>query len=278
MNSETVVSMDGTEIGYTVVGKGPGLVIVHGNASSSVDFASVAVSLGEGFTVYSIDRRGRGLSGPQGPDYTMAKECDDIDAVVEKTASPYLFAHSYGALAVLEMLRTRDVSGLRKVALYEPPVLAKDRLAKLMPLFDAAMSKGDHARAYLELVNGLDVLHGFTSQQFEWYLENQLKPSADWPRVVQLMEATQKEALAASKFSLGSWVFHGSSEVLLLTGDESPGFLHDSVDLLKDKLPGAKIVVLRGQGHTAQSEDPGQLVRILRNFFDGENAGSVSQP
>ena len=51
---------DGTMIGYTVVGSGPGLVIVHGNASSSDDFVAVAGILSSGLTVYSVDRRGPG--------------------------------------------------------------------------------------------------------------------------------------------------------------------------------------------------------------------------
>jgi pimeloyl-ACP methyl ester carboxylesterase len=264
----SVQSSDGTEIGYRVIGDGPGIVIVHGNASSSEDFARVAQSLGDRFTVYSIDRRGRGLSGPQGPQYNIQRECDDIESVLRSTRSPFLFAHSYGALVALELLRSRSVPWLKKLALYEPPLFAGRLLEKLIPSFRAAMARRDYTSAYLELVTGLEVLHGFSPQQFEWYLDNQLRPSPDWPRIVQLMEATEKEVAEASKFSMGSWELQETPEMLLLVGDESPKFIRDSADHLTEHLPQVKTRVLRGQGHMAQAESPELLAGVLKEFFE----------
>jgi pimeloyl-ACP methyl ester carboxylesterase len=265
--TENVLSSDGTRIGYRVVGDGPGVVIVHGNASSSEDFAAVAQVLSDQFTVYSVDRRGRGLSGPQGAQYSIQRECDDIETVLERTRSPFLFAHSYGALVALELVRSRSCTGLRRLALYEPPLFARDKLEKLMPSFRAAMASGDHTRAYLELVTGLEVLHGFSPQQFEWYLDNQLRPSPDWPRIVQLMEATEKEAVEASSFSLGSWELRATPEIMLVVGDESPEFIRDSADYLIEHLPQVKVSVLHGQGHMAQTESPQLLAGVLKRFF-----------
>ena len=137
-----------------------------------------------------------------------------------------------------------------------------------MPSFRAAIARRDYTSAYLGLVTGLEILHGFTPQQFEWYLDNQLKPSSDWPRIVQLMEATEKEAAEASKFSMGSWELQETPEMLLLVGDESPKFIRDSADHLMERLPEVKMSVLRGQGHTAQAESPELLASVLKQFFE----------
>ena len=101
----------------------------------------------------------------------------------------------------------------------------------------------------------------------KWYLENQLRPSPDWPRIVQLLEATEKEAAEAAGFSTVSWRCRWASDTLLLVGDESPRFIRDSVDYLLGCLPNAKMEVLRGQGHMVQAEAPGSLAAVLKLFF-----------
>ena len=67
----SVVSRDGTTIGYRRMGSGPGLVLVHGGMQASQNLMKLATALAEKFTVCVLDRRGRGLSGPFGDDYGL---------------------------------------------------------------------------------------------------------------------------------------------------------------------------------------------------------------
>ena len=60
----TVTSQDGTTIGYRQLGRGPGLVMLHGSMESSSSHLQLAQELADVATVYLPDRRGRGLSGP----------------------------------------------------------------------------------------------------------------------------------------------------------------------------------------------------------------------
>src|SRR4051812_2850379 len=73
---ESVTSKDGTTIGYRKVGHGPGLLIVHGAAESSQSHRQLAEALADTFTVYLPDRRGRGLSGPYGKDYSIQRDVE----------------------------------------------------------------------------------------------------------------------------------------------------------------------------------------------------------
>jgi hypothetical protein len=59
----SVVSQDGTPIGYRQYGHGPGLVLEQGGMGSAHNFHQLAGLLSDTFTVYVPDRRGRGLSG-----------------------------------------------------------------------------------------------------------------------------------------------------------------------------------------------------------------------
>jgi len=68
--THSVTSKDGTTVGYRKMGSGPGIILMHGGADASQHFMELGESLSDNFTVYIPDRRGRGLSGPFGEDYS----------------------------------------------------------------------------------------------------------------------------------------------------------------------------------------------------------------
>lgn len=117
---ETVRSRDGTLIAYEKSGKGSPLVLVHGTSADHTRWAPVLPPLQSRFTVYAIDRRGRGGSGNIEP-YAIEREFEDIAAVIDSIGEPVnLLGHSYGAICSLEAA-TRSHS-LRRLILYEPPI------------------------------------------------------------------------------------------------------------------------------------------------------------
>ena len=60
---ENTISRDGTRIAYRRSGEGPPLILVHGTAANHGRWSPVLPALEERFTVYAMDRRGRGGSG-----------------------------------------------------------------------------------------------------------------------------------------------------------------------------------------------------------------------
>ena len=63
MSQETVTSKDGTPIACWRSGEGPPLVLVHGTAADHGRWRPVLPAFEERFTVFAVDRRGRGGSG-----------------------------------------------------------------------------------------------------------------------------------------------------------------------------------------------------------------------
>ena len=60
---ETLPSTDGTMIAYQRSSVGPPLVLVHGTTADHTRWAPVLPAFEQHFTVYVLDRRGRGGSG-----------------------------------------------------------------------------------------------------------------------------------------------------------------------------------------------------------------------
>src|ERR1700677_2581695 len=95
LQQHSVKSKDGAVISYYTKGEGPGLIIIPGALSLAANYFRLAADLSKSFTVHIIERRGRGLSGSQGENYSVAKECEDLAAIQSEINAKYLFGHSY---------------------------------------------------------------------------------------------------------------------------------------------------------------------------------------
>jgi pimeloyl-ACP methyl ester carboxylesterase len=98
---QTVASKDGTSIAYCYEGAGPNLLIIGGALADHRVYEPLAQALGPHFTVFSLDRRGRGLSGDTEP-YAPEREIEDLAAVMARCNGPvHLYGHSAGAALAL---------------------------------------------------------------------------------------------------------------------------------------------------------------------------------
>ena len=93
--THAVLSQDGAKC-YLTMGSGPSVLVIPGALSMASDYAAFSSALAEHFTVYIIERRGRGLSSPQGDDYSILKERGDVLALLQKTGASLLVGHSFG--------------------------------------------------------------------------------------------------------------------------------------------------------------------------------------
>src|SRR5271155_4043073 len=117
MMKTTVVSPDGTTIGCFQRGLGPALVLLHGTGADASRWARALPPMEKHFTVYAVERRGRGASGDAGA-YALEREVEDVLAVLENIDSAAtLLSHSFGGLCALEAA-TRSPH-LTRLVLYE---------------------------------------------------------------------------------------------------------------------------------------------------------------
>ena len=147
--THAVVSQDGAKISYLTIGSGPAVIVIPGALSLAADYAAFARVLAEHFMVHTIERRGRGESGPQGDDYSIVKEREDILALQHKTGASLLVGHSFGGLVALEV--ARNTPALTKIAVYEPGVSIEGSIPMgWMPGYKQKLAEQKYLDAFVE--------------------------------------------------------------------------------------------------------------------------------
>lgn len=153
--TSTVQSADGTTISYLSLGSGPAVIVIPGALSLASDYTAFARALAEHFTVYTIERRGRGLSGPQGNDYSIRKECEDVQALQRKTGASLLVGHSFGGLIALEV--ARNSNAFTSIAVYEPGVSIDGSIpAEWIPVYEKKLAEGKKMDAFIEFIKAFN--------------------------------------------------------------------------------------------------------------------------
>lgn len=273
MNSEIkmgmVKSMDGTDIGYRMLGKGPGLVLVHGAFRASQHYLRLAGYLSDAFTVYIMDRRGRNGSGPKGNNYSVQKECEDVMALLQKHQASYLFGHSYGGLVALNTALQYPVT---KLAVYEPAVSVNGSLpGAWLPRFERELMQKDFISASITFIKGLRMggVMRIVPRPLMKILFGAMAKGPDWEENTRLLltvpEEVRQGLLLDSTIERYKEI---SASTLVMTGKKSPGYLIKAARELETVLPDKQSVSLEGLDHNAPDEGaPERIAPILKDFF-----------
>src|SRR5216684_849934 len=94
----SIQSEDGTPIRYFRRGHGPAILLIHGTAADHSRWAPILPALQRHFTVYAMDRRGRGGSGDAAR-YRMDDEFADVRRLIADGDREGALAYFYGRIA-----------------------------------------------------------------------------------------------------------------------------------------------------------------------------------
>jgi pimeloyl-ACP methyl ester carboxylesterase len=259
---EKILSNDGTPIAYQQSGTGAPLVLVHGTLSSHGGWAGVLPALEQTFTVYSMDRRGRGDSG-DASHYAIEREFEDIAALVNSIGEGVnLLGHSYGGLCALEATLLTPL--VRRLVVYEPsslpvpgiPLYEEGVVNRLQALLDA----GDRESVVISVFR--DLVH-VPPDDLEF-----LKASPRFPAWVAAADTVPRETHAEEDYHFEPERFqHLSVPTLLMVGGDSPEAAKATIEAWHSALPNSRIVVLHGQQHLAQATAPELFVREVQAFL-----------
>lgn len=259
-----VTSKDGVKIAFEKTGSGPALILVGGALSDRNGGKPLAAKLAGHFTVYVVDRRGRGQS-TDAKTYAVEREIEDLAALIaDAGGSAYLYGVSSGAALALQSAATLGPAKVPRLALYEPPYGVGDAKQKQ----DFAEQKrrigellktgqpGDAAAYFMSAI-------GTPPEVLE-----KLKASPQWP------------AMAKNDFTLAyDYVVLGDGTVpesvakavavptLVLDGEKTMEFMHATADRVAELIPGAERKTLKGQTHQAAPE---VAAPVLIEFFQAK--------
>jgi pimeloyl-ACP methyl ester carboxylesterase len=245
-----MLSRDGTAIAYWTSGEGPPLVLVHGTTADHTRWRPLLPYLEPHATVHALDRRGRGASG-DAPDYGVAREFEDVAAVVDAVAEAAgsavdVLGHSFGGLCAFGGAAL--TSNIRRLVLYEGwPSPNPDQLA-LPPgveaRLDALLAEGDR-EAVLETF--FREVVRMPEEEFAVY-----RALPAWQVRIAAAHTITRESRAeeAARFD-PEQAATITVPTLMLVGGDSPDNIKADPETVAAALPDARIVILDGQQHIA---------------------------
>jgi pimeloyl-ACP methyl ester carboxylesterase len=260
---EHVTSADGTRIAYERTGTGPPLLLVHGGAGDHSRWGPLIEHLQDHFTVYAMDRRGRGESG-DAEGYSIELEYDDVAAVARSIEGPIdVYGHSYGVYCALGA--APKVPNLRRLVLYEGPLPG---VAEFAPedVIDRIQGLVDEGRREEALVTFLRDVAQMKPEDIDAY-----RSSPSWQARVAAAHTFSREERASEQFQFEpDQINELGMPVLLLKGGDSPPFFTDSVDRMHSLLSNSRIQELPGQQHAADVVATEMVARALIEFLCDE--------
>jgi pimeloyl-ACP methyl ester carboxylesterase len=236
-------------------GVGGTLVIAPGAMADAADWLTVANALDTRLSVAIVNRVGRGPSDAMPRGSTVQAEVQDVRDVLAQLQPPfYLIGWSYGGLLVLEASTGRtDISS---IVLYEP-VCAPFAVDAIDPIWQAVERQDlDYA---VELVL---TKVGRAPQQDV----NALRDQSVWSKLKALVVPAAIELSAINNHRTD---FAGFATipvpVTVVIGEQNQNLepYGTTANRVVANLPGAKTVLLTGQGHLAHMEQPAQLAKVL---------------
>ncbi len=269
---ETITSKDGTRISYRRSGGGPPLVLVHGAAADHGRWRSVLPALEERFTVYAIDRRGRGGSGDV-DDYAIGREFEDVAAVVDSIGEPAnLLGHSYGALCSLEAALL--AGNVRKLVLYEPPISVTGEglyPPGVVERMEAMLDRGDRDGV---IVTVMREIAGLPPEALEY-----MRSLPVWQARVAAAHTIPRELLASDTYRFDPERFGDLGiPTLLLLGGDSPATFGEAEKAVDGALPDSRIVVMPGQGHAAMDTATDLFTSEVLRFLTADTRRVTASP
>jgi pimeloyl-ACP methyl ester carboxylesterase len=259
---ETILSTNHTVIAYQKTGAGTPLVMVHGTNGSHAHWNLALSQLNQHFTVYSMERRGRGQSGDT-PDYSIEYEFEDVAALANSIDGPVdIFGHSFGAACVLGA--AQKITNLRRMILYEPPMLQEQQSSQRVVLLDSMeqmLANGEREEVVIKLLRDMlnipQVMLDRISTAPNW--ESQVAAAHTIPR-----ELRQSHLYAPDLKVLKQIIV----PTMFLLGSDSPSFFKQTTETLHAHLPNSQIVVLPGQQHSAMLTAPKIFADEIINFLE----------
>lgn len=260
LNMQKVTSKDGTTIGFRKSGLGPPMLFVHGVTADHNSWFKIAPILAQHFTVYVMDRRGRGGSGDS-PNYDLMREAEDISAVVESIDEPVsVFGHSHGGLCSLKAALLTDK--IERLILYEPalpgiaPPVPSGFTDRIQSLVDSSKLEEALEVFYRELVKmpEEDILAMRKSPVWD----DRVKMAPTIPRELSLAETYHFDAENLTDLKVPT---------LLVLGGDSPPFAQRVIDILDSAISKSETAILPGQQHLAHYTNPELLAEVIQKFL-----------
>jgi pimeloyl-ACP methyl ester carboxylesterase len=241
----TVTTEGSTPVAYWRSGEGPLLVLVHGSAADHNRWKPVLPALEERFTVYAVDRRGRGRSGDS-DDYLLTGHLDT--RIVE-----HQLPNAPGEHRALECQQA-PVGVAKQVHRLPEGVRHRCHVLELpsdlvyphevVERMDALLGGGDRDGV---VETTMREVAGLPPEAVE-----HMRSQTAWQARMDAAHTIPRELRAVKAYRFDHERFRNlETPTLMLAGGDSPVALRKAAEAVDEALPNSHLVVMEGQGHAA---------------------------
>jgi pimeloyl-ACP methyl ester carboxylesterase len=261
-----VIQLNPYTLHYHVQGTGPDVLLIHGWASSLRMWERTTSRLAsEGFRAWAIDMPGHGASAPLASlngGYSIPNLADAMEAFTKRMNihQVALVGHSMGGAIALDMSH-RHPDATRALALVAPAVSGRLGLAPHR-LFDFEI--GRWLLEFAQRHNVLARLGKLSMLGAPWLSRALRRDIEDLARTAPQAALGGLQAVIDFDFSKRLPEIH--TPTLVIVGARDMTVPPSEGELAANKIPGARLVKLRGVGHQPVDECPEEFDRLLLDF------------
>jgi pimeloyl-ACP methyl ester carboxylesterase len=231
------INIDGHRTHYYKAGNGIPVILVHGGASDAQDWLGTMAALADRFSFYAPDLLGFGQTYRKQSGYYLSDFSKFLVKFIDtmQVEKPALVGHSFGARVCVDTA-----------------LLSPDKVSKLV-LIDAS---------------GLGNISGFGNALFSGFagLRTLLKKPQPFPRFLS------KEGEDYN--NVGEEALRKLKTPTLLVWKQLDPYMPVSLARKAEKtIPGSKLVVFPGYGHSPQKQSGDTFNRLLLDFLGNNKAG-----
>ena len=262
--------INGVELAYELRGAGPMLVMIHGAQGDQTMFNDLANRLADRFRVLTFDQRGSGLSEKPHSGYSIALLADDTAALMDHLGctSAHVIGVSMGG-TIAQELALRHPAKVRSAILGcttagGPHAIRIGSSAFAAAYSTQAMTAEERGRALAEAA--------FTKGYIEQHPEI----------VLALIEARRQRPIdpVALEQRIRAVFAHNAYDrlpeiacpTLVITGKDDALVAWQNSELLAQRIPGARLIILEPAGHCFWLEQPEKSFDAMSEFLDSVSA------
>lgn len=228
-------------------------------------FAHLANNLADRYRVLHLELRGHGRSSAPSKRYTQEDQADDVAALLDHAKVPMatLVGLSQGGFTAMRAAIYHPTR-VRALALLNTSATPEDvsNRAKYMALAATVLAVGV-TDPVVQAVVPLMFSEGFMKQSPEVVA----RWKAKWLALDRRGTFLAVDAVA-NRGDIRSLLPRISAPTLVLSGEGDRALAPDKGELIAERIPGARHVLLQGAGHLSAVEQPESTTRLVRDWID----------
>lgn len=248
----------------------PPLLCLHGITQTAHSWDEVAADLAADYRVLCLDQRGHGDSdwAPEG-DYTRQTQATDVDAITD-------------ALGLSRfVLAGMSMGGINSIT-FTTQHPQKVRALIIVDVSPEIQVKGvENIRSFIQAPDELDTFEAFVERAHQFNprrslenirsrLSHNLKqlPSGKWTwKYDKALRSGERSFQASALHNLWDDVRAIRCPTLIIKGGESDILSAESATKLQQAIPGSRLCVVPGAGHSVMGDNPSAFVAAAREFL-----------